>query len=773
MISSNTRASRSRYSSPAQPQKGRSDWKGGALEASKSTEEEPSSQSFMKRWLEPTIQNKASFEEAGLMRHGVLDGMAALGTLPKTKKPAANEGDKAGSGHGGNGNVGGVKKIILRPSGSHAALGSPTATSTPTNVPEASNTSTTPPPPSSALAARRPLPTSREEDDEDYDPKPGKGGRRKSGRVSLPKKSRRSSVASSHQPLPSASPTKITFTSVNQMSTPEGEPELTGEAEAASEVKAEPQTEGETEGETEGQAEAEAEAEVEAEAEAEAEANADAEADAEEDLEAESETAEAEEEADEEEFEIVTKESVGAVVEQAVYQALRHYRYPTAWALRSLFGDKAKDEAFLNMLSKIYTQTADEATMQQFTRMLEKRKKEGKKNNQGRDLFVPPLLPGARNDDDLALKPKNAPYAKLLVQQNSSHAQVEDGGDTRAVKRVKVGHVERSPHKSIATPTIASTPVKAVNGNGSVNGPIKTPLSKRRTRRGSASSDSSLSSVQSLSSPEVTMHRRIPSAAPAQAAIRGRPSTAVRESLGKGKVAAEEVVLSESESEAKSRSRSRDATARGRPISTRGKSSTSKTATSEPAPSSLTTTTTTTTNQQNRDRHNSSSGAKPNMPGRLESSGGLFPNLPGKKTSTAAVASTPAAAKDKEDPKSQAREENEVIWSRRREAQKITNDYEATESSVRNDGFGNWEMDTPTRVTRSGRQTTAASVNNTVTRSTRQSVKRSHEDPDGTVSPVALSFHGDNGLLLASRASTPNALRPAKKQKSGVRVKLS
>lgn len=58
----------------------------------------------MQRWLEPTVQSKASFEDDGLVRYGVVENMAPLGSLPKPKKtgPETNSG---------------VKRIILRPSG--------------------------------------------------------------------------------------------------------------------------------------------------------------------------------------------------------------------------------------------------------------------------------------------------------------------------------------------------------------------------------------------------------------------------------------------------------------------------------------------------------------------------------------------------------------------------------------------------------------------------------------------------------------------------------
>ncbi|KAB5570511.1 hypothetical protein GE09DRAFT_1217944 [Coniochaeta sp. 2T2.1] len=88
-----TRASRSRFSSPQV-----------SAQAPNGTTEQPSSSSkgqatgldkqkaFMAGWLEPPVTVKPSYQDAGLMRHGVVEGMAPLGTLPKVgifKKTAA------------------------------------------------------------------------------------------------------------------------------------------------------------------------------------------------------------------------------------------------------------------------------------------------------------------------------------------------------------------------------------------------------------------------------------------------------------------------------------------------------------------------------------------------------------------------------------------------------------------------------------------------------------------------------------------------------------
>ncbi|KAL5614798.1 hypothetical protein BROUX41_004887 [Berkeleyomyces rouxiae] len=78
------RATRSRIASPAQPQtQGTPSSVRPAETMSKSAAAADGTRSFLQRWLEPEIQNKASFEEHGLMRCGVLENMSALGTLPK------------------------------------------------------------------------------------------------------------------------------------------------------------------------------------------------------------------------------------------------------------------------------------------------------------------------------------------------------------------------------------------------------------------------------------------------------------------------------------------------------------------------------------------------------------------------------------------------------------------------------------------------------------------------------------------------------------------
>ena len=54
------------------------------------------------------------------------------------------------------------------------------------------------------------------------------------------------------------------------------------------------------------------------------------------------------------------------VVEAAVDEALARRRFPTAWALRTLYDQEAGDPAFVLMTEKVFSQTADGKTFSNF-----------------------------------------------------------------------------------------------------------------------------------------------------------------------------------------------------------------------------------------------------------------------------------------------------------------------------------------------------------------------------------------------------------------------
>ncbi|KJR87817.1 uncharacterized protein SPSK_06917 [Sporothrix schenckii 1099-18] len=107
----------------------------------------------------------------------------------------------------------------------------------------------------------------------------------------------------------------------------------------------------------------------------------------------------------------VNREVTDKVVDLAVEEAVRHFRYPTAWALRTLYDEQAGNQTFLTMVEDVFQQTADREAINTFARMVHEKKKEGKKDNKGCKHFVPP----GTDINIAAHKPIPAPYADLIT----------------------------------------------------------------------------------------------------------------------------------------------------------------------------------------------------------------------------------------------------------------------------------------------------------------------------------------------------------------------
>lgn len=178
-----------------------------------------------------------------------------------------------------------------------------------------------------------------------------------------------------------------------------------------------------------------------------------------------------------------SKDSAEKVVQTAVDEALRHFRYPTAWALRTLFDENCNNAQFLSMFEEIYQQTADADTVEEFTRMIHEKKKEGKKDNKGCYFFVPPTT----NSRFTPHKPKPAPYGELIRHK---HFKFKGYTESPLSKRAKLSSSRQS----------TGMHPNGVNGSARSGGHSMASLERKRKRRGSASSDSSLSSAMTLDS---------------------------------------------------------------------------------------------------------------------------------------------------------------------------------------------------------------------------------------------------------------------------------
>ncbi|KAL2123313.1 hypothetical protein VTJ04DRAFT_3768 [Mycothermus thermophilus] len=381
-MSTNTRTTRSRFSSPQV----------GGTQGSKGANTEESQKTFMQRWLEPPVQIKASYQEAGLMRGPIFENMAPLGTLPKVglfKKTAVPSPAPTSTATtpDDSSRTPFRRRIVIKGRQSAAAPQTPTPAPPPP-----------PPPPAAAEEQDETEPDETEEednddqrteeqeddedggagivdsevlevsssmmsagrrtrravsavdtDDEDY--APGRGGRA----GSIASRTRRSASRASTRSQPSASTTSL-------------------------------------------------------------------------------------------------KEVVGKVVEVSVSEALANYRYPTAWALRTLFDENSHDKDFLVLMHRVFTQTANADEFEDFGRRVVAKKREGKKNNTALRHF----LPDAKEPPH---PPKRAPYGNL-VKFDVSALRLERksrGGAAAAAASKGTKRTRQSTAAAAANTTAATT----------------------------------------------------------------------------------------------------------------------------------------------------------------------------------------------------------------------------------------------------------------------------------------------------------------------------
>ncbi|KAL2874124.1 hypothetical protein SGCOL_010712 [Colletotrichum sp. CLE4] len=671
-----TRATRSRFSSPHQHANGG----GGSETAKKSIGASEASRTFMQKWLEPTVQSKPSFEEAGLMRYGVTENMAPLGTLPKGtpgKKPGQEVANP-------------VRKIILKSSSANSAVAaaakaaaaaaaavageadasmakcSETPTPTPTPPPRLPT-----PPANAQKATRKSLPARGLDDgdeDEDYTPKATAGksqGRRASASISRKSVSRssvgRRASTSFHQMAPSSDAVQPSE------STPEN------------------------------------------------------------------------------------KDVVERAVEVAIDEALRHYRYPTAWALRTLYDENSSNPVFLSMFEDVYHQTADEDTLDEFSRLIEEKKREGKKDNQACYFFVPP----STNSRFTPHKPKPAPYGNLL-SLDLSKSDDEDDDMPQVTPTKKANKRRENPESPLGmsmdegeedddTTLLAAETTLVVT---------MTP-SRKRARRDSASSDSSLSELSA--SPSLPPDSPSPSSPPVSAAVQG-DSHSRRHSATTAATAAgadPETTLT-----------SAPPPVDPQPMKRRGRSLAAKTSVSDAS----------NPNSPTLPPNVSQAAGASNMPGRLSSP--IFPNL----STTTAPSKANGKKNANKDKTSRVLPSDDATTLRRRDARDSTvSQTPQPESHIRGSDMrsraGSMAASSPAVNLRKSARTPAPSsnllANLTLSTRTTRSAKRTHDEIDNTSSPTAPSILGEVTPATSSRAATPTNLRPTKKQRTGLRIKTS
>jgi hypothetical protein len=661
---------------------------------------------FMQRWLEPPVQVKASYHDAGLVRHGVFENMAPLGTLPKvglfkkTAPPpaAAPEHTPAPP----------PVRIVIKPRSTAPITPVPAPPPAPeedeTEEEDDANTEDLEGPAQDDVEADGDDEAAEDEDNksraapaasrlrrsvvsagtDDEDWAPAKSGQKGAGRRSLSRVSARrlSSASSLQQPAASASSRRVD-----------------------------------------------------------------------------------------------PKEIIDKVVEAAVDEALIHFRYPTAWALRTLYDENSSRPEFLSMIEKVFMQTADADTLEEFARLIQSKKKQAKKDNKGYSYFVPP----SANSHSTPPKPKRAPYGNL-VRFDLSTLHLDRPGKSQKIERPAPEpepeadrdlepqpepepepEPELHPRKKRKSGK-HSEPASKMTANGvnaKANG--ETP-SRRRARARSMSSTSSLSSARSLSPPaeipesdagdegegfDETPSRTSP-ALPQPITAKRRRSNAPRKSRNVSPSR-----RSPAASTAPQQPQKQQATA---PSQRSAPSQRQSPAAEQPAGEAV---------QQPYE-----------MPAVVDSP--LFPNLNSKKggragTSTPVIFASKVGKIDENDTKQRLRQSARNVTANHDEPVPVSHARRGS-SQVASQQEESNRATTPVPASRPRTALVAARPTPAPRegRSTRSALKRTYDDLEEQASPTTSNFPGSEAasMVADSRAGTP-ALRAAKKPRTGLRIKHS
>jgi hypothetical protein len=84
---------------------------------------------------------------------------------------------------------------------------------------------------------------------------------------------------------------------------------------------------------------------------------------------------------------LINLDKTDRVVEEAVQEAVDHQRWPTAYALRTLYDDHRSNPRIVRLIEAIYNGRASEANYVEFKGIMRQKKKEGKKDRTGEYYF--------------------------------------------------------------------------------------------------------------------------------------------------------------------------------------------------------------------------------------------------------------------------------------------------------------------------------------------------------------------------------------------------
>lgn len=198
----------------------------------------------------------------------------------------------------------------------------------------------------------------------------------------------------------------------------------------------------------------------------------------------------------------INLEKTDKVVEDAVQEAVDRQRWPTAYALRTLYDDHRSNARIVRLIEAVYEQRADEEQMKEFRTLMRYKKREGKKDRQAEYYF---------NGDGSDPPPRPTIIASLFhtpsKKSNAASAEVEgeDGAERAGSEPRSTIHVSSasvSPRKEQdhghARKRRKSNNSSRVEVNGHASSSAKKKMNWHRKTRGRTDSVSTSSSLSSL-----------------------------------------------------------------------------------------------------------------------------------------------------------------------------------------------------------------------------------------------------------------------------------
>ncbi|KAI0997182.1 hypothetical protein K3495_g11004 [Podosphaera aphanis] len=213
------------------------------------------------------------------------------------------------------------------------------------------------------------------------------------------------------------------------------------------------------------------------------------------------------------------------VVELAVQDAVDRKRWPTAYALRTLYDDNRGDISFIRLLEAVYYRYATEKDLDEFERLLKPKKHEGRKNRTAEFYFHGDGSDTAsRRPIYSAIKALNppapayvTPYTSLTtnkLKSSPTDPPESKGASPSAMNLIKTQppepeHVHKKPRKNYnqSNEIIELNNAFSTNVSGAISPPQVDgeEIQQSKSRSNSISSSSSLSSVDVSLIGEVTV----------------------------------------------------------------------------------------------------------------------------------------------------------------------------------------------------------------------------------------------------------------------------